>query len=470
MRWIEEPARRHEARADYEVIVCGGGPAGIGAALGAACQGARTLLIEAGGCLGGVWTAGLLSYVMDSADKGGVLETIVARLQAADAYRPEPHPSAGSAYDGTADYTYDAEAMKTVLDALCRDSGVDVLLHARVVAAAMQGGVATGTARGADERDLRDEGGPRTGSRARAERAASARAAAIEAVLVEGFGGRAAYTGRQFIDCTGSGDLGALAGAAYEMGHPESGQVQPSTLLAIVSGVPDEQESTLVRPHKEALYARIAAGGYAPSYKRPVLFRLPQPGMATLMLNHQYGVRCDDPWAISHATREARAELRDAVQALARTAGWERLRLVATAQQLGLREGRRLRGRYTVTRDDLIAGSRFPDAVCRATLPVDVHALGPEREGEDARQQVQAQPYDIPYRSLVAADIANLLMAGRCISGDFHAHASYRVTGNAVPLGEAAGVAAAMAAQRQVEPACLDGADVRAAMRQAMRQ
>ncbi|HEC41798.1 MAG TPA: FAD-dependent oxidoreductase, partial [Bacteroides sp.] len=125
---------------------------------------------------------------------------------------------------------------------------------------------------------------------------------------------------------------------------------------------------------------------------------------------------------------------------------WKNLYLVATAEHIGVREARRIKGLYTVTSDDLINGKRHEDAVCRVNFGVDVHSLNQEEENSQNRSYsrgITSQPYDIPLRSLISKDIGNLMMAGRNISGDFISFSSYRVTGNAAKLGEEAGKHAA---------------------------
>jgi hypothetical protein len=119
---------------------------------------------------------------------------------------------------------------------------------------------------------------------------------------------------------------------------------------------------------------------------------------------------------------------------------------VATAEQIGVREGRRIHGQYKVSVQDLVEGTRHDDAVCRVLFGADVHSPKPLETKGVRREGVKAKAYDIPYRALIARDVKALLLAGRCISGDFIAHSSYRVTGNAVAMGEVAGVAAAVAA------------------------
>jgi hypothetical protein len=200
------------------------------------------------------------------------------------------------------------------------------------------------------------------------------------------------------------------------------------------------------------LLQEIRRSGYSPSYQKPIIFHL-RDDLFALMANHEYGYSGLDAGQTTAATLHARRDLHQLVGSLRSLGGvWERLRLVATANQIGTREGRRIHGRYQVSSADLIAGARHADAVCRVNFPVDVHSADPERGKSYGDEGIRSQPYDIPLRSLIARDVDGLLMAGRCISGDFFAHASYRVTGNAVAMGEAAGETAASAALRGCLP------------------
>lgn len=416
--YIVEQERKTAVAGHYDVIVCGGGPAGVSAAVTAARSGAGVLLIEGAGCIGGIWTAGLLSLVLDTEGKAGLLHELVERLDRHAIVRPRSR------------FVYDAEAMKVELEELCREAGVRVRLHTRVVGAVRENG-------------------------------------AIAAVMTESAGGREAFTADVFIDCTGSGDFAALAGCAYDYGHPDTGQTQPATLFALISGVPAHHEGTTTSESKQVFRSLLRSVGIDPSYQSPSLFRLPHPDICCLMINHEYNVRCDSADDITAATIRARRELFLAVQALRRLDDWRDVRLVATAEHIGIREGRRIRGRYVITTEDLLAGSRFDDAVCLVRFGVDVHSLTPGGHTGYSGHGIVSLPYHIPFRSLLARDCDNLLLAGRLISGDFFSHASYRVTGNAVPMGEAAGWAAAAAAQRQIRPARLDGAEVRAYMQSA---
>jgi hypothetical protein len=167
----------------------------------------------------------------------------------------------------------------------------------------------------------------------------------------------------------------------------------------------------------------------------------------SLAANHQYGTSGLDADQVTGATLEAREEVWRIVKALRVKGGpWRNLELVATPAQIGIRDGRRIAGRYILTVDDLIEGRTQPDAVCRVSFPVDVHAPDPNQGKGYTSEGIRSKPYDIPLRALLPRDVDGLLTAGRCISGDFLAHASYRVTGNAVSMGWAAGVTAALAA------------------------
>jgi hypothetical protein len=407
---INEASRTTPVAASFDVIVAGGGPAGFAAAISAARTGAKVLLIEVHGALGGVWTCGLLTYVLDAGGKrGGVMAELVRRLEAAEG-RPLTTDRAHDLPWVTGSWFFNPETMRFVLETWCVECGIEILYHTRVAAAATH------------------------------ERR-------VTHVITEGPGGRQAWAGHAFVDATGNGDLGALAGCPFRMGRDGAGgQVQPLSLLALVGGVAQDAIAPFIHgapgsggEDSRRLLAALRQAGVEPSYGHPIL--LPAaPGIWSLMAGHQYGVRCDDARALSRATIAGRAEVHAQITALRRLGDpWSGLHVVATAAQIGIREGRRLEGRYTVTADDLIRGARFDDTVCRVTFPVDIHALDPRHGTGYGNDGVKAKPYDIPLRALISAAHDNLAFAGRCISGDFVAHASYRVTGNAVPMGEAAG-------------------------------
>jgi len=429
-----EAARDTPIVEEVGVVVAGGGPAGVAAALAAARRGVSVRLIECHGQLGGVWTTGLLSWVLDAGNKAGVMADVLARLDARGARRPQTQGG----------IAYDPEQMKRVLEQACVEAGVRVRLHTRVVAAA------------------RDAGNR------------------LAVCITESKSGREAFGAKVFVDATGDGDLAALAGCGFDLGRPPEGpgaegpdrvgETQPMTLMMLVAGLDHEGTADFHErggrawdAPKDALMAELKRGGVESSYGKPTIFVI-RPGLYAWMINHEYGGSALSAQDLTDATIRGRAEVHRCVDALRGLGGvWADIQIVATAAQIGVREGRRVHGRYTVTLDDMLAGARFDDAVCRVTFGIDVHSTG-KKSGTTGIEQAQGkgrtQPYDVPYRALVAADVGGLLLAGRCISGDFLAHSSYRVTGNSVAMGEAAGVAAAAAAaKKRVLPHELDFAN-----------
>jgi hypothetical protein len=290
----------------------------------------------------------------------------------------------------------------------------------------------------------------------------------VVAVLTESKSGREAWLADRFVDCSGDGDLAAHAGCSFDVGIGAECECQPMSMLALLTGVdPDAIEPFIRETGSEAkgrLLKLMEDNGVMPSYRAPTLRHL-HSGIYSIMTNHEYGVSAFDSEAITEATIRARREVHAIVAGLRKLGGpWQNLAVVATAEQIGVREGRRIRGRFAITAEDLANGLHHEQAVCRAKFPIDVHALSAQGNKEINQEFKKGgrKPYDIPYPALIAADVDGLLMAGRCISGDFIAHSSYRVTGNAVPMGEAAGLAAAVSIQKQVLPHELDWREIKA--------
>jgi hypothetical protein len=412
---FHEPAKDLPLVEDADVIVCGAGPAGIAAAITAARAGAKVRVFEWRGCLGGVWTAGLLGYLLDF-DKPGFNQELLKRLDERDMRRGT---SKGS-------ICYEPEGMKLLLEEMFVEAGVKFQLHTRVSAAYREG-------------------------------------KRLTTIVTESKSGRQAWRAPVFIDTTGDGDLGALAGCSFEYGEADSCPCQPMSLNALLvckdvaaleAFIHKSDPSKADNVAKDTLKAEIERTGHFPSYAKPTLFQV-RDNLLLVMMNHQYGVPCFDAAKITEATVMARAEMNKIVNGLRKLGGpWEGLQIAATAEQIGVRDGRRIAGRYTVNKDDLIAGARYDDAVVRPTFPVDIHALSKEANKTAAYSNagVKVKPYDVPLRALIAKDVDGLMMAGRNISGDFIAHASYRVTGNSVAMGEAAGVTAALAAMTKRLP------------------
>ncbi len=405
-RELHEKARETPVVGSTDVLVAGGGPAGVMAAISAARAGASVQLIDTAGCLGGIWTAGLLSWFLDARNKPGLLAEVTARMA-----------TLWGEWHG-AHFLTRPEVCKYILEQLCLEAGVRVRLHTRIVAAETDG-------------------------------------RRLTHAVTESKSGREAWAAKAFVDTTGDGDLSALSGCGWEYANPETGEAQPFSLIGVVGGLDVEEVADCTRLVCEArglgaakanLLAEFRRVGLDPSYHSPFLAHLGQ-GLFLIMWNHQYGVRAFNADDVTLATLEARAELHKLVDGLRASGGrWKHLHLIATADQIGTREGRRIHGRYTVVEDDLRQGARHSDAVCEVTFGFDVHATNPAKS-KDAIAVGRAQPYEIPLGALIAADLDNLFLAGRCLSGDFLAHSSYRVTGNAAATGEASGRAAAIQAQ-----------------------
>lgn len=424
---FQEAARELSLNRDADVIVCGAGPAGVTAAITAARAGAKVQLFEAHGALGGVWTNSLLGYLIDF-DKPGFNQELVRKLRERDAICGEvkytPNQAIAAPVQGLG---YHPEEMKLLLEEMAVLAGVKVQYHTRVLAAHCEG-------------------------------------RRLTTIITESKSGRQAWRAPVFIDTTGDGDLGALAGCEFEIGVEKACPCQPLSMNVLLLVKDAEALSGLIHGAKstssteawkagKALLAEIKRAGVSPSYGSPIL--LPVRGnLISAMFNHEYGINATDAAAVSEATIRARREMNQIVRALRQLGGvWEGIQIVATPEQIGIRDGRRIIGRYIVRKEDLITGAVHKDSVVKSHGAVDVHSLKVEdkEKGYD-HLNIQTQPYDIPLRALIARDVDGLMMAGRCISGDFIAHSSYRVTGNAVPMGEAAGATAAVAAKNKTPP------------------
>lgn len=432
IQYVTEKSRQVPVAGEADVVVAGAGPAGIVAALAAARSGAKVCLLEAHGCLGGVWTAGLLTWMFEM-NQPGIPREITRQLSRRGARLEGHDPSM---------YTYDVEEMKILLEEMCVEAGIRFQLHTRAAACVMN-----------------DK--------------------CIDAVITESKSGRQAWRAKMFIDTTGDGDIAALAGCGYELGKDASGVCQPMTFMALVSvddlkalgpficfwdGGEPHRHKTVNYDAVQAFHAEIVRAGVEPSYRQTKLFQV-QRNLLSLMVNHEYGVSAINAEDLTRATVNGRAEIHRVVKALQRLGGaWAGLQLVATGEQIGVREGRRIHGLYTVSQEDLAAGRVHEDAVCKVHFGIDVHSTdGAKSTGQDASaRKASMQPYDIPLRALIAKDVHNLLLGGRCISGDFIAHSSYRVTGTAAATGQAAGVAAALGAERNVLPSKLKWPTVKA--------
>lgn len=395
----------------YDVIVCGGGPGGIAAAVGAARLGVRTLLIERYGFLGGGATAMLVNpFMRYTAGKKqiifGVLQDIIAELEAMGAYGAPRQASA-----------FDTEAFKLVAEQLCLKAGVQVLYHAFITDVTVDA------------------------------------AGCIQEVEVATKGGKLRFSAKQYVDATGDADVAALAGAPIAKGRDADGLMQPMTLNFRVGGV-----DTARMPSREVisdLFVAAKERGEIQCPRENVLwFYTQQPGV--IHVNTTRIVMKDpvDPWQLTEAEIEGRRQAWQIWSFLKRTvSGFEQSYLQMTAAQIGIRESRRVMGEYVMTAEDCLTARKFADAVTRGSYGVDVH--NPAGSGTIVQRVPEGDWYEIPYRCLVPQRIENLLIGSRSISTTHEAHSAIRVIPIVMGIGQAAGIAAALCVKNGCSPRTL---------------
>jgi len=379
-------------RESFDVIVAGGGPAGVCAAIAAARDGARVLLLEQQYCLGGQWTSGFVNPVFDHKNKTGLLQEFIADLAQHDAW------------GGFRDRSFHYEYMKELLERKCVEAGVDVRFGVSCTHVLQQGN----------------------------------RVCGVVTVSVEGM---QAFAANVVIDATADAVLAADAGASWQLGDEETGDCQAMTLMFLVGNIPEKYRQGLkLREVLPAAYEKQGLGKSMP-YDRPYLIPAPGGAFGVVQLTHMRGY---DPLSDAGRTRavmEGRRQMLEVFELL-RTydPDFRDLCLIQSAPIPGIRESRRIVGDYTLTQEDLLTGAQFSDGVTTVTFGVDIH------NSRDINQTcVRVAPYQIPYRCMLPAGIEGLLVAGKCISGTHFAMASYRVTGNCSAMGESAGKAAAWA-------------------------
>ena len=444
-----------------DVCVVGGGSAGIAAAVAAARGGAHTILVERYGFLGGTSTAGMVGPFMSSwaADGSepiiaGVFRELVDRMielgGAIDPARTEP-ASKWTAYIelGHSNVTpYSVEACKLAALELVEGAGVETWYHTSFVDARVEAGTITG-------------------------------------LVVHNKGGLGFIEARNVVDCSADADVAARAGAPFVLGRESDGKMMPATMFMKLGNVDEAKVEAHARAHPdERLFMSIVQKARDEgrwNYPREYLLitREPAPGVYRCNITRMIGIDGTDPRHLSRAEAQGRRECLMVFEFLrANCPGLENAQLLETAAQVGIRETRHIVGRYTLTGDDVLSGRRFADAIGRCSYPIDIHDLTGTRSKlimlggrvethtmrrEDRAEYEASQPtgeapkfYDIPYRILVPQKIDNLLVAGRPVSATHEAAASVRVIPPCYAMGQAAGLAAALAAKRNVPPAELD--------------
>ncbi len=397
----------------YDLIVAGGGLTGVAAAVSAAREGLKVLLIEKGGCLGGAMSHALVYPFMKHAMRtpDGTLRVLSAGIFSEMCRR---HRELG----GTDNGAWQNEIFKIMLDGMVCEAGVEVLFHNRILGATVDG-------------------------------------RRLTAVQTVGKSGMAEYTADFFIDATGDGDLMVFAGCDYRLGRESDGLCQPMTTCFRMGGVNlkkfYEESAALLEAYKA-----LQATGEIRNTRENILTFVGL-GRDILHLNTTRVVRHNpvDDAELSAAEMEARRQVLEMYHFLrANSEACRDAFIVSVASEIGVRESRKLKGVHILTGEELRACVDFPDSIALGNYDIDIH--NPEGSGTYIYNFKAHEYFRIPYRSLLPKEVDNLLVAGRCLSADHEAHSAVRIMPICATLGEAAGVAAAVARQTDTNAHTLD--------------
>lgn len=453
LREITLPPRTAAVAARADVLVVGGGPAGLGAALGAAAAGAHVILAERYGFFGGNATAALVMPWMSS-----FTQHPAARTHSEAPLFPTDHGPgeaviggvhalflerlirAGGAIAPSVDTGYvvpfDPEVFKRVALDLLDEAGVQFLLHS----------LAT---------DVLGNG-------------------RVQGVVFASKSGPVVVEAETVVDCTGDGDVAAQAGAPYEIGRDTDGLVQPMTLMfrmvqfqraafeAYVQAHPDQWRG--VHGLWDLVQQATAAGELQLPREDILLFGTPHSEEVAVNSTRVTRVLGVDVWDLTYAEWESRRQMRQIAAFLQKyVPGFEDAYLVQSGVNVGVRETRRILGEYVLTADDLLHAKKFDDVIARGAYPIDIHS--PTGKGTVLKRLPPGEAYDLPLRCLLPQGVDQLLVAGRCISGTHEALSSYRVSPICMATGQAAGVCAALAARLGTPPRTVPVAQVQAELR-----
>ncbi|MDF3057110.1 MAG: FAD-dependent pyridine nucleotide-disulfide oxidoreductase [Rariglobus sp.] len=409
--FYEEPARKLPVVAEADVLVVGGGPGGIGAAVSAARNGAKTILVERFGSFGGTWTAGILSAIMPFPYVRGIFTEVVNSWAAAGGWNDNGWGADSYGASGT----YDSETAKVTLDRLVTSAGVTPYFFAQVA------------------------GVIREGNR-------------VRGVIIESKEGRQVILAKMIIDASGDGDVSVLAGVPADQGRESDGGVQPMTMIFKMTGVDDARamESKKADPDFARAWQAAKARGEVTVPREDVLSsRNPRPGewnFNTTRIINKDGTKLRD---VTDAMIEGRRQVAEVAAFLKKhIPGFENAVVSETAPHIGVRETRRIRCDHTITARDIIDVVSFEDCIARGNWFIDIHS--PTGEGTERIHPPEGKWYEIPYRSIRAQGVDNLLIASRCLDSTHEAHAAIRITPQVMAIGEGAGAAAALCVKQDL--------------------
>jgi hypothetical protein len=421
---VAEPARTIPTARSVDVLVVGGGTSGCTAAIAAARSGARVLLLDRYGFLGGTATAAMVGvfcgvytcgpHSTHQLLVGGLPREAMRRLEAVGAgfrYRPR--------------FQLDHEVFKVVLDRWLEEAGVEVLFHTMAVEVLIERG-------------------------------------AIRGVVIENKGGRQAILAGRVIDASGDGDVAALAGAPFEKGD-DDGRLQAPTMVFYMGGVDVERAMAVPGDTIRQLLIEVGERGELSCPRVSGSFSpAPPKGKVHVNMSRVAGVDGTDPWSLTRGTIEGRRQVEGFAKFLVKyIPGFEAAYVDAIAPQLGVRETRRITGEYVLTREDVLGARKSTAAICRSSWPIEDHSQG----NETIRLHLPGDDYyHVPFGCLVPLDIDNLLLSGRCVSATHDGQASVRVMGPGMAMGQAAGTAAALSLKAGIAPRRLDVADLQSTL------
>jgi len=417
-----------------DVLVAGAGPSGILAAISAAREGARVLLIEKNGILGGMNTAAMVCPLMgfhagQTQVVAGLAQNVIDRLVERGGslgHLPDPLGVTGSITP------IDPTALKQVYFDMLREwPNIGLRLHTMLYRVTAEGGT-------------------------------------VKSVGTASKSGAQEHEATVFIDATGDGDLAAFAGLPFSVGRAADGSSQPMTMLFTVGGVDFVKVRAMMRAHPEQFILGagvgdmpyVAVSGFFDAVAqarrtgvltvqrdRVLFFQGVHPGEAIVNMTRVIRRSGVDAVALSRAEAEGRGQIDEIMRFLKQSvAGFEEARLLESADCIGVRESRHIHGLYTLTGEDVLSCRTFGDSVAICAFPIDIH--DPAGQGLQCLSTGSGCCYDVPYRVMAPCGANNLLVTGRCVSATHEAAASVRITPTAMALGEAAGIAAAAAAKR----------------------